>query len=233
MPTPFANEYPTLLQHGMVGRPEAPLLRKADSKGLDPAVAPLPRCCFGQHIRQQCPSRCYNQHAYLYIPYQVCHSFPPGLAPACVKQKGILAPVTCRGSGGIHAQHAWSARMAVQKAQAGGAHSNLYWSCRMRFLDTARGCTVAVMIFVNHAGPGVQWVAHAAWDGVHLADLVMPSFLVLLGASVALSLGTTSSAARGPLLKKVLARAGVFKRPSMSSKVHMRGSKLGVIWLDQ
>ncbi|BDA45874.1 Heparan-alpha-glucosaminide N-acetyltransferase [Coccomyxa sp. Obi] len=121
MPTPFANEIPTLAQHGVGGRPGGPFLRKADSKGLEPPDAPLPR---------------------------------------------------------------------------------------MRFLDIARGCTVALMIFVNHAGHGVQWIAHAAWDGVHLADLVMPSFLVLLGASVALSLVSKSSSPRRPLLQKVLARAG-------------------------
>lgn len=105
--------------------------------------------------------------------------------------------------------------MAVQKAEAGGAYSKLcICSCRMRFLDIARGCTVAVMIFVNHAGQGVPWIAHAAWDGVHLADLVMPSFLVLLGASVALSLGTKSSTPRRPLLQKVLARTGEFQGPN-------------------
>ena len=81
-------------------------------------------------------------------------------------------------------------------------------SCRLRFLDIARGCTVALMLFVNHAGHGTTWIAHATWDGVHLADLVMPCFLLLVGVSVALSLGPRASVARGPLLHKVLARTG-------------------------
>lgn len=76
---------------------------------------------------------------------------------------------------------------------------------------------MAMMIFVNHAGHGVEWITHAAWDGVHLADLIMPSFLVLLGASVVLSLGTKSSTPRRPLLAKVLARAGAFARPALNT----------------
>lgn len=80
--------------------------------------------------------------------------------------------------------------------------------CRLRFLDIARGCTVALMLFVNHAGHGTTWIAHATWDGVHLADLVMPCFILLVGVSVALSLGPRVSVARGPLLHKVLARTG-------------------------
>ncbi len=64
------------------------------------------------------------------------------------------------------------------------------------------------MLFVNHAGHEVPWVAHAAWDGVHLADLVMPCFLLLVGVSVALSLGPRAPGPRRPLLRKVLARTG-------------------------
>lgn len=80
--------------------------------------------------------------------------------------------------------------------------------CRMHFLDIARGFTVALMLFVNHAGHEPAWIAHAAWDGIHLADLVMPSFLLLVGVSIAVSLGHRSTGLRRPLLHKVLARTG-------------------------
>lgn len=82
--------------------------------------------------------------------------------------------------------------------------------CRLKCLDIARGCTVALMLFVNHAGHEPRWLAHAAWDGLHLADLVMPCFLLIVGASVALSLtaGRQRGASTSALLQRVLSRTG-------------------------
>ena len=83
-------------------------------------------------------------------------------------------------------------------------------ACRLKCLDIVRGCTVALMLFVNHVGQVPQWIAHAPWNGLHLADLVMPCFLLIVGMSTALSLtagrqrGTTTSV----LLQRVLSRAG-------------------------
>jgi len=66
------------------------------------------------------------------------------------------------------------------------------------------------MIFVNHAGKEPQWIAHAAWDGIHLADLVMPCFLLIVGISTALSLtaGRQRGTATSALMQRVLSRAG-------------------------
>lgn len=66
------------------------------------------------------------------------------------------------------------------------------------------------MIFVNHAGKEPQWIAHAAWDGLHLADLVMPCFLLIVGMSTALSLtaGRQRGTATSALMQRVLSRAG-------------------------
>lgn len=84
-------------------------------------------------------------------------------------------------------------------------------ACRLKSIDIARGATVAVMIFVNHAGREPAWLGHAAWDGLHLADLVMPCFLLLVGLSAALSLSTQRQrgASRRSLLWKALCRSGL------------------------
>ncbi len=58
---------------------------------------------------------------------------------------------------------------------------------RLRAVDALRGLLVVLMVFVDECGDAHRaWVGHAAWDGLHLADLVVPGFLVLVGASLAL-----------------------------------------------
>ena len=54
-----------------------------------------------------------------------------------------------------------------------------------------RGLTVAGMILVNNPGSwddGYAFLAHASWHGCTLADLVFPFFLLIVGASLDLSL---------------------------------------------
>ena len=88
--------------------------------------------------------------------------------------------------------------------------------CRLKCLDIARGCTVALMLFVNHAGNEPRWIAHAAWDGLHLADLVMPCFLLIVGVSIVLSLtaGRQRGTSTNALLRRVLSRTGTDQLPS-------------------
>ena len=64
---------------------------------------------------------------------------------------------------------------------------------RIATLDIARGLAVALMIFVDDAGDAVPAVNHAPWDGLTLADVVMPLFLFVVGASMALSLSTVAA----------------------------------------
>ena len=46
-------------------------------------------------------------------------------------------------------------------------------------MDVARGVSAALMIFVNNSDGAVPWwLPSAAWNGLHLADVVMPAFLV-------------------------------------------------------
>ncbi|MDE2141499.1 MAG: DUF1624 domain-containing protein [Elusimicrobia bacterium] len=60
---------------------------------------------------------------------------------------------------------------------------------RLRALDVFRGLTVAGMILVNSSGSDevFRQMDHAPWNGMTAADLVFPSFLVIVGVSAALS----------------------------------------------
>ncbi|CAN6485204.1 unnamed protein product [Victoria cruziana] len=57
---------------------------------------------------------------------------------------------------------------------------------RLASLDVFRGLTVALMIFVDDAGAILPSIVHSPWNGVRLADFVMPFFLFIVGVSLAL-----------------------------------------------
>ena len=59
---------------------------------------------------------------------------------------------------------------------------------RLESLDVARGLTIAMMIFVDNVGDSWSYVDHTAWNGIRLADFVMPSFDVIVGVAVAFSM---------------------------------------------
>lgn len=61
-----------------------------------------------------------------------------------------------------------------------------------------RGVAVAGMILVNNPGSwtdGYGFLAHSAWNGCTLADLVFPFFLVIVGVSLDLSLARRAAGA--------------------------------------
>ncbi|XP_038639149.1 heparan-alpha-glucosaminide N-acetyltransferase isoform X1 [Scyliorhinus canicula] len=60
-------------------------------------------------------------------------------------------------------------------------------SRRLRSLDTFRGLALTAMIFVNYGGGGYWFFEHGPWNGLTVADLVMPWFVFMIGTSVALS----------------------------------------------
>ena len=45
---------------------------------------------------------------------------------------------------------------------------------RVRSVDTFRGITIALMIFVNDGAGGYWFFEHAKWNGLLVADLVFP-----------------------------------------------------------
>ncbi|KAF9621437.1 hypothetical protein IFM89_021476 [Coptis chinensis] len=57
---------------------------------------------------------------------------------------------------------------------------------RLASLDVFRGLSVFLMIFVDYGGSLIPFIAHSPWNGLHLADFVMPFFLFIVGLSLAL-----------------------------------------------
>ncbi|KAL2329480.1 hypothetical protein Fmac_017061 [Flemingia macrophylla] len=58
---------------------------------------------------------------------------------------------------------------------------------RLVSLDVFRGLTVALMILVDDAGGLIPALNHSPWNGLTLADYVMPFFLFIVGVSLALT----------------------------------------------
>lgn len=59
---------------------------------------------------------------------------------------------------------------------------------RLKSLDIFRGFAIVVMIFVNSGGGHYWWIDHATWNGLHIADLVFPWFLFIMGVCIPLSI---------------------------------------------
>ncbi|KAJ8504953.1 hypothetical protein OPV22_005839 [Ensete ventricosum] len=76
---------------------------------------------------------------------------------------------------------------------------------RLVSLDVFRGLTVALMIFVDEAGAFFPAISHSPWDGITLADFVMPFFLLIVGVALALTYKRVSNKAAAT--KKAVLRA--------------------------
>ncbi|CAD5171788.1 unnamed protein product, partial [Musa acuminata subsp. malaccensis] len=76
---------------------------------------------------------------------------------------------------------------------------------RLVSLDVFRGLTVALMIFVDDAGAFFPAITHSPWDGITLADFVMPFFLLIVGVALALTYKRVSNKAAAT--KKAVLRA--------------------------
>ena len=61
---------------------------------------------------------------------------------------------------------------------------------RLLSLDVLRGLTIAFMIMVNNPGGEGAWteMRHAEWNGFTATDLVFPTFLFVVGASIVFSI---------------------------------------------
>lgn len=73
-------------------------------------------------------------------------------------------------------------------------------------LDALRGLVVLGMLLVNLQGSftaAYPILVHAAWDGVTIADLVFPFFLVVVGLSAALAIDPAAPPATAALLRRV------------------------------
>ena len=75
-------------------------------------------------------------------------------------------------------------------------------------LDTFRGLSIVIMIFVNYGGGSYWFFAHSPWNGLTVADLVFPWFLWIMGVSLAISIRSQlrNSMSRSVNLKIILTR---------------------------
>jgi predicted acyltransferase len=81
---------------------------------------------------------------------------------------------------------------------------------RLLSLDVVRGITIAFMIMVNNNG-GSSWrfMNHADWNGLTATDLVFPTFVFVMGASVVFAIEgrLTRGATRGQIARHTMQRA--------------------------
>lgn len=76
-------------------------------------------------------------------------------------------------------------QLTVPPSDAVAADTRRYGS-----VDVLRGLAVAAMLVVNDAGDWSHvypWLEHAEWNGCTAADLVFPTFLFVVGVSIALA----------------------------------------------
>eukprot|EP00041_Stephanoeca_diplocostata_P032317 m.1032949 g.1032949 ORF g.1032949 m.1032949 type:complete len:1186 (+) comp24129_c0_seq8:123-3680(+) len=59
---------------------------------------------------------------------------------------------------------------------------------RLQSLDVFRGLNIALMVFVDMVGADFPLIHHSPWNGIRLADFVMPFFDYMVGVSLAISL---------------------------------------------
>ena len=59
---------------------------------------------------------------------------------------------------------------------------------RIRSIDAFRGLTIILMIFVNTGGGGYIFFEHANWYGLTIADVIFPSFVLIMGFTIVLSI---------------------------------------------
>ncbi len=84
---------------------------------------------------------------------------------------------------------------------------------RLLSLDVLRGITIAFMIMVNNNGGPGAWAQmhHAEWNGLTATDLVFPTFLFVVGASIvfAYEARLARGATRAELAWHTAKRAGI------------------------
>ncbi|KAF4665846.1 hypothetical protein FOL47_004409 [Perkinsus chesapeaki] len=64
---------------------------------------------------------------------------------------------------------------------------------RIVAIDVMRGGVMALMLIVDVCGKVMPSIGHAKWNGFHLADIVMPGFIFVVGASIGVASSPPSS----------------------------------------
>ncbi|XP_046657308.1 heparan-alpha-glucosaminide N-acetyltransferase-like [Daphnia pulicaria] len=96
-------------------------------------------------------------------------------------------------------------------------------SSRLKSLDTFRGITIVLMIFVND-GAGQYFIfQHATWNGLQLADVIFPWFMWIMGVCMPISL--RSSLRRKE--SKLTIFAGILRRSCLLFFLGIMNNSLG------
>lgn len=77
---------------------------------------------------------------------------------------------------------------------------------RLLGLDVMRGIAMAVMLVVDATGEAYPTIGHAPWNGLHLADFVMPYFLLICGISASVSIRKRAELSTLPVFSRVFFR---------------------------
>ena len=79
---------------------------------------------------------------------------------------------------------------------------------RIVSVDLFRGLVMCLMLMVDVCGDTVPFFAHSGWEGLNLADFVMPGFIFLTGLSVRISLRRSRiHESKGVIFRRGLQRA--------------------------
>ncbi|WAQ97294.1 HGNAT-like protein [Mya arenaria] len=80
---------------------------------------------------------------------------------------------------------------------------------RLKSLDTFRGISLVIMMFVNYGGADYWFFNHSKWNGLTVADLVFPWFIWIMGTALAYSFQSLarSNASLGSMFVKILRRS--------------------------
>ncbi|XP_031127259.1 heparan-alpha-glucosaminide N-acetyltransferase-like [Ipomoea triloba] len=77
-------------------------------------------------------------------------------------------------------------KMSDAKKSIAAATTKRSSAARVASLDVFRGLCVFLMMLVDYGGSVFPIIAHCPWNGLHLADFVMPFFLFVAGVSLAI-----------------------------------------------
>ncbi|GGM75319.1 membrane protein [Dyadobacter beijingensis] len=81
---------------------------------------------------------------------------------------------------------------------------------RLLSLDAMRGFTIAAMIMVNFPGHEdfvFPTLRHTKWNGLTFTDLIAPTFLFIVGVSIAFAYSKQLNAPKWPLYRKIVVRS--------------------------
>ncbi|XP_059489614.1 heparan-alpha-glucosaminide N-acetyltransferase [Neocloeon triangulifer] len=95
---------------------------------------------------------------------------------------------------------------------------------RVSSLDTFRGISILLMIFVNDGAGGYQILEHVTWDGLQLADFVFPWFLWIMGVCIPISVKSQLKRKSN----KFLVLISIFKRSCILFGLGVMLNTLGV-----